>query len=610
MKKMFFWCALIWALLVLPAQAAGLELRGAWVSTVYNLDYPSRPGLDAAQLRQEAQEIVANAKEWGLNALFLQVRPCGDALYQSGLNPWSAFLSGVQGTAADGGFDPLDYFLQLCRQEGLSLHAWLNPYRLTRTAAESREAAFALLCQDHPARELEDCVIFHTDGCLYYDPGQPRVRQLLVDTVAEILDNYPVDGIHLDDYFYPGSGFADQAAWNAYGDGFDDIGDFRRDAVNQLVDRLHQLVAEKRPEAVFGISPMGIWATLDRMETGVATTGSQSFFDQYADSRKWVREGMVDYIMPQLYWETGALAGDFSTLLEWWEQTAADTDTALYIGLAAYRSAEAQEGSAWFGPEELQRQLDAIADSETARGAVFFRYGSLLSSGLPAGLEYAVPPSEPEALDGLLPAQWPRRLSLTAPVQNQAVESGRRLPVTCAAPRGSQVTVFYGTGFQRLCPGPNGNYTGNLSAETPYQDNSYTAPALFCAERNGVVSLRLTPYTITSVRAGQPIALEDIRWSENQGIHQVTFLTPEPCAASVKLVGDVITLDISPCRMGVLFHDEFFAGMTLEQLENKVRYRLVLPDSTQRRKASLRWTDQAITLSVEPIPPDDPEPDR
>ena len=157
-------CAL--GALTLPVHGASLELRGVWVSTVYGLDWPSAPGLSAAALQAEAETVVKNAKDWGMNAIFLQVRPCADALYVSETEPWSQWLSGVQGQAADGGFDPLDCYLQLCREAGLQLHAWINPYRITRKAAESREQAFAQLCPEHPARQRTEWVVFHTDGCL------------------------------------------------------------------------------------------------------------------------------------------------------------------------------------------------------------------------------------------------------------------------------------------------------------------------------------------------------------------------------------------------------------------------------------------------------------
>lgn len=604
MKKILLCLPLLVLLLVLPVQAAQLELRGLWVSSVYNLDYPSRAGLSEAQLMEEADVIIQNAKSWGMNAIFLQVRPSADALYRSELVPWSAVVSGTQGQAPAGGFDPLAYFIEQCHAQGLELHAWLNPYRITRKAASSREEAFAQLCDSHPARELADFVVFHTDGCLYYDPGRPEVQQHLLEVTGEILKNYEVDGIHLDDYFYPGSSFADEETVALYGGDFDNAGDFRRDAVCRLIDTLHRQMEELRPAGQFGVSPAGIWATAEQMSMGVATYGSQSYFDHYADSRRWVREGMVDYIAPQIYWEIGAAAGDFSILLDWWCDTVRDTDVKLYIGLAAYKAAEAVEGTVWHGSAELQRQLEAILQSDAACGALFFRYGSLKGSDIPAALtgqmEVVAPPRE---------SIWPEELTLALPQGNQAVLCGESLQINCTAPRYSKVTVFYGSNYQTLTSDCNGGYRGRLLAETPYEDGSYTAPALVCSEQFGILSIKLTPFTITSVKAEETVAIEDIQWSETEHGHQMEFFTKASCAAEFQLQGDVLSLTFSPCRLGVLFDDAFFDHMTVEQRKSETTYRLVLPDDGEARQCELLWAPEKITLLVRKNQPDLPEAD-
>ncbi|MBR5536425.1 MAG: family 10 glycosylhydrolase [Clostridia bacterium] len=605
MKKLLFCVTLLLTLLTVPVWAKQAEMRGVWVSSVYNLDYPSRQDLSGDQLRQEADSIIANAKAWGLNAVFLQVRPSADALYASELVPWSGFLSGAQGQAPRDGFDPLAYFVEQCHAQGLELHAWINPYRITRTAAASREEAFAQLCDGHPARQLAEHVVFHSDGCLYYDPGKPEVRQHLLAVSREILENYPVDGLHLDDYFYPGSGFADEDTYRLYGGDFADIGDFRRDAVCQLIDALHKLTEEVRPEAVFGVSPAGIWATKYTMAMGADATGSQSYFDHFADSRRWVREGMVDYIMPQIYWELGSSTSDFGALLEWWSHTVDGTDVDLYIGLAAYKSAEAQVGSVWYGIDELQRQLDAVNADEQAAGVVFFRYGSLLQTGVPAGLE---PPAEPPVISR--ETFWPDALTLDTPQGNVAVNCGQKVQFSCTAPRMSQVSVFYGNGWSKLTSHCDGTYSGWVSAETPYETEAYTAPALVCTERFGMVSVKLTPYTVTSVQTTEPVALQDIQWSEDGEDHLVVFRTDAPCAAAFNLRGDVLSIALSPARMGVLFNDDYFARMTCEQSGDKLTYRLVFPDDGQTRQCELLWAPDSITLRIRKNQPDLPEADR
>ena len=487
MRKILLCLPLLLLFLLLPVQAAELEMRGVWVSSVYNLDYPSRQGLTESQLKAEADAIISQAVEWNMTAIFLQVRPAADALYASEIVPWSIVLTGKQGQAPDGGFDPLAYFVQQCHANGLELHAWLNPYRITRTAADTRDAAFAQLCADHPAHQLADSVVFHSDGCLYFDPGQPKVQQHLLEITREILENYDVDGIHLDDYFYPGSNFSDKETYAQYGGDFKNIGDFRRNAVSQLIHDLHKLVESTKPEAQFGVSPAGIWASSLQIPTGADTLGSQSYFESFADSRRWVRENMVDYIAPQIYWEIGADSGDFSILLDWWNHTVADTDVKLYIGLAAYKSAEAEEGSVWFGTEELQCQLDTMRKSTHTSGALFFRYGSLKK------VDTSFLPTETKAETPVIrESLWPKELVLDTPQGNQAVRSGDRLRISCTAPRCSKVTVFYGSSYSTLRSNCNGSYNGYLTAEAPFETVSYTSPALVCSEQFGILTVKLT----------------------------------------------------------------------------------------------------------------------
>ena len=598
MKKIFLCLFLLLSLMGLPAFAGEEPLRGVWVSTVYHLDYPSKAGLTAQALADEAEAILENAKQWGLNAVFLQVRPMGDALYASETQPWSALLSGKQGQAPADGFDPLAYFVEQCHQQGLELHAWLNPYRLTRTAAATREEALAQLCDSHPARALEDCLVFHSDGCLYLDPGRPEVRQHLLSITEEILQNYDVDGIHLDDYFYPGADFADEETVAAFGGDFVWASDFRRDAVNQLVSALHEQAA--RYGKVFGVSPAGIWATADRQPMGAATTGSQSYYDHYADSRKWVREGMVDYIAPQIYWEMGAEAGDFSVLLDWWSDTVEGTDVDLYIGLAAYKSKEAQAGSVWHGPDELLRQLDAIEQCENADGAILFRYGSLLDSAIIEHLSSV----QPVAAAPRFGTRRPTGLTVEGAGTNQSVLSGQALAAECSAPRGSTVKVLYGTGWQSLRSDLDGGYQGRMAAETPYQGESYTAPALYCAEKHGMLFVQLSPFTVTSVEAEKTVSVEDISWSDTEAGHEIVFRTKTPAAADLGYVGDVVTLTFSPCRLGVLFKDDTFDHMTVEQKGDRTVYRLVFPDDRQTRQLALLWEPDKITLTVKKSQPE------
>lgn len=357
------------------AQPAQDGMRGVWVSSVANIDYPSQQGLSADQLKSEADTILNNIAAMGLNTVFLQVRPSADALYQSALFPWSRYVSGTTGQAPDGDFDVLAYWVEGAHSRGLQLHAWLTPYRITRDGKEELDA----LPETSPAKQHPEWVVEY-EGNYYFNPGLPAVQQLVVDGAAEIVRNYDVDGIHLDDYFYPGTDFNDAAAYARYGEDFDDIGDWRRDNVNTLIASLDETVHAINPELSFGVSPAGIWDNKADNPKGSDTNGRSSYREIYCDSVEWVKRGTVDYICPQLYWSIGYEIADFEVLVDWWQDIVSTSDVALYIGIGAYRAAEAEPGDVWYGTAELERQLDMLDNSIDIQGEVFFSYASLMEA--------------------------------------------------------------------------------------------------------------------------------------------------------------------------------------------------------------------------------------
>lgn len=357
------------------AQPAQDGMRGVWVSSVANIDYPSQQGLSADQLKSEADTILNNIAAMGLNTVFLQVRPSADALYQSALFPWSRYVSGTTGQAPDGDFDVLAYWVEGAHSRGLQLHAWLNPYRITRDGKEELDA----LPETSPAKQHPEWVVEYESN-YYFNPGLPAVQQLVVDGAAEIVRNYDVDGIHLDDYFYPGTDFNDAAAYARYGEDFDDIGDWRRDNVNTLIASLDETVHAINPELSFGVSPAGIWDNKADNPKGSDTNGRSSYREIYCDSVEWVKRGTVDYICPQLYWSIGYEIADFEVLVDWWQDIVSTSDVALYIGIGAYRAAEAEPGDVWYGTAELERQLDILDNSIDIQGEVFFSYASLMEA--------------------------------------------------------------------------------------------------------------------------------------------------------------------------------------------------------------------------------------
>ena len=380
MKRSFRLLALALACvltLVTPAFAAGTpsasgEMRGVWVSSVYNLDYPSSPTTDPDKLKAEADEILDNCVKWGLNAVFLQVRPSGDALYKSDLFPWSKYLTGSVGTAPQDGFDPLEYWVEAAHKRGLELHAWINPYRITR----SKDTEWNSLPSTHPAKMNPDWVVKYSDGNYYFDPGIPEVRDLVTRGAVEIVQNYDVDGLHMDDYFYPGTDFNDAATYQKYGSSFSNIADFRRDSVNQLVAQLDTAVHNIDPDIQFGISPSGIWANKSTDPRGSNSSGSEHYVSSYADSLYWIENGLVDYIIPQIYWEIGHKLADFVTLADWWNDTVAGSDVHLYIGMGAYRCADNPTG-VWTTTDPLFDSLAYLENKDNVGGCVFFRYGSI-----------------------------------------------------------------------------------------------------------------------------------------------------------------------------------------------------------------------------------------
>jgi uncharacterized lipoprotein YddW (UPF0748 family) len=373
-------CLLIAFIIAIPVlqvsaaldEAPEAELRGLWVATVVNIDYPSKATTDPEVLKSEAVKILDRAEDMRLNAVFLQVRPTADALYKSKLFPWSKYLTGSQGLAPDNGFDPLEFWIAEAHKRGIEIHAWINPYRITKKTAKEAKHDLASLSPSNPARLRGDLVVKYTDGNLYFNPGIPEVRQLVIDGVLEIVDNYDIDGIHFDDYFYPGKDFDDKAAFAKYGAGYSNVNDWRRANVNTLISDLSKALKQHPKKVRFGISPFGIWANKSANPLGSDTNGMQSYYDQYADTRKWVKDGLLDYIAPQLYWNIGFKAADYSKLLSWWSDTVSGTGVDLYIGQAAYRCGGTDPAGPWYGVSELQKQLRLNEEYSQVGGSIFF----------------------------------------------------------------------------------------------------------------------------------------------------------------------------------------------------------------------------------------------
>ena len=359
------------------------DFRAVWVATVLNLDFPSRQNLSATAMKREADAIIARAAELGLNAVILQIRPTGDSFYDSDIFPWSHWLSGTQGQGIDG-FDPLQYWIEACHAKGIELHAWLNPYRIIHTQTNSSDPE--TLAPNNPVRLRPELAVGWTapngNRGLFLDPGLPDARKLILDGVAEIVRKYDVDGIHIDDYFYPGTNFDDAASFARYGNGMA-LADWRRENVNELIRGIQAVIRESnhdlRKNVRWGISPTAIWKNGSNDPDGVPTTrGQESYHALYADTRRWVMEEWVDYICPQIYWYIGFETANFEPILDWWIDLCKDYDVDLYIGHAAYREDQNDQPPRWNG--EMIRQLELVESHEVVKGSIFYRSHSLRGS--------------------------------------------------------------------------------------------------------------------------------------------------------------------------------------------------------------------------------------
>ncbi|MBA2946362.1 glycoside hydrolase family 10 protein [Streptomyces himalayensis] len=350
------------------ASAAVTEMRGMWLATVANRDWPSRPGLTAAQQRTELLRHLDRAVSRRLNTVIMQVRPTADAFWPSPYEPWSSSLTGVQGRHP--GWDPLGTAVTEAHRRGLELHAWFNPYRVANHADLDR------LSSRHPARQHPGWVVKY-GGKLFYNPGLPEVRDFVQTAMLDAVRRYPVDAVHWDDYFYPypvaGQVFDDAAAYRRYGSGFPNRAAWRRDNTDRLVREMAARIKQVRPGVRFGISPFGVWRNRSTDRLGSDTrAGIQTYDDLHADTRKWVRGGWIDYICPQLYWHIGFAAADYAKLLPWWAAVVRGTGVRLYAGEALYKAGDPAQPAAWQNPAELSRHLTFGNAFPELRGHVFF----------------------------------------------------------------------------------------------------------------------------------------------------------------------------------------------------------------------------------------------
>lgn len=378
------------------APAVQREMRGLWIATVANIDWPSRSTLTADQQRAELTDIMTRAATTGINTIILQVRPAGDAVYQSSLEPWAALLTGTQGNSP--GYDPLAFAIQEAHARGMELHAWINPFRAGNTRDTARLAPL------HLYNTKRNLVRVYGRN-LWMDPGEPEVQDHSMRVIADIVRRYDIDGIHADDYFYPyvdttAAGqplaFPDDATYSRYSTGAP-RDDWRRANVDRFVERLNREVHAIKPTIKVGISPFGIW----RPGFPAGVDGLDAYASIYADSRKWLQQGWLDYLAPQLYWAISAPKQSFPALLDWWmSQNIAGRH--VWPGLAAYRVGDGSPSA--FTMQEIPEQIRATRARPAGTGHILYnttsalkRNGGALASALAADLyrATALPPAVP-----------------------------------------------------------------------------------------------------------------------------------------------------------------------------------------------------------------------
>lgn len=349
-------------------QAVKREFRGAWLQTAYQEQYTR---MNRAEMQSYLIDQLDRLELAGINAIIFQIRPSSDAFYNSKLEPWSRFLTGRQGKGPVPAWDPTEFIIEECHKRNMEFHAWLNPYRVTTSKNE-------LLTNSHIYHKNPEWFVEY-DGKIYFDPGLPQSRKFIRTVVKDIVQRYDVDAIHMDDYFYPypvaGKDFPDDRSFATYREkmGFtaSQKKDWRRQNVNILIKSLHDDIRELKPWVRFGISPFGIYRNKRNDPNGSETNGLQNYDDLYADVLRWTREGWVDYMLPQLYWEIGHKAADYATLARWWDQNG--NDRHMYIGQSISRSLD-ENGNLKNSDNHFSKKMDMTRRLPNINGNCFW-YG-------------------------------------------------------------------------------------------------------------------------------------------------------------------------------------------------------------------------------------------
>ncbi len=350
------------------------QIVGVWIASVSNIDFPSSQALSEQELKSEIDAIMTDCSIMGVNTVFLQVRPTSDALYSSEIFPLSVFLTGgEQRMATSEDFDVLGYAIEVAHEKGIALHAWINPMRISSGTERFPSHSLLGLCEDNPCVRYPEYVVKSSNGCMYYDVGIPALREIIAAGVAEIVNNYDIDGIVFDDYFYPygNASFDDSASYEQYGDG-KTLAEFRRSSVTSLIKLCHEVIEQSGKSVLFGISPFGVWQHSSDSPDGSNTSGTSSYHDLYCDTLEFAEKGYVDYIAPQLYWNNEDKNTPYDELCEWWGEKLRDTGCALVVSHAAHKYEQWTDA---YGT--LLRQFILAKKQSNYRGSMFYGYSQI-----------------------------------------------------------------------------------------------------------------------------------------------------------------------------------------------------------------------------------------
>ncbi len=453
--------------------AAPREFRAAWVSTVANIDWPSRSNLSVEKQQREAIAILERAKNLNLNAIVLQVRPSADAIYPSELEPWSEYLTGQQGRAPLPFYDPLQFWVEQAHARGLELHAWFNPYRARHATAKSP------LTREHFASSHPEAVKQY-GRYLWMDPGEAAASEHTLKVILDVVRRYDIDGVHIDDYFYPypvdagnAAGaesvaldgglsakgeleFPDQPSWQRYLLGGGQLGraDWRRQNVNQLIEALYQGIHREKSWVRFGISPFGIGRP-DRRPAGIV--GFSQYDRLYADTETWLARGWLDYLSPQLYWPIAQAPQAFDVLLDYW---LAQNTQGRHVWPGLYTSRIDNSAKA-FPPEEIVRQIGVTRSRPAATGHVHFSVAALMENRKGISEQLRAAPYQSAALVPATP--WLGNVAPAAPVVSTRREGSGLNRKWAAAKSASQYAIWsrYGSEW-RFAVAPAGRSEWNV----------------------------------------------------------------------------------------------------------------------------------------------------